>query len=824
MISVVLFSKDRPLQTQSFIESLLFHSEINQSSIYILYKAHQFISYETLINKYPNITWIRETNFYEDLLNILQKAEDYILWGCDDVFYKSNFDINTCLTALDANENILAFSLRLGENIHPNPGDSLIKKDNYLMWDWTESNFPHPSHPQEVSDWGYPWEVSASIYRKADIYTFFNWIEPPQSPNYLEGDLATIFKNTRATQSRKYLACFPLSKALTLTVNRVQHTHRNVFDATKDTSPNQLYQYFSEGYKLNWSKFKNCDNSKIHVGSEYFAIEEPSNKNQQHKKTPLVSVICRTYNRENFIEETIISVLSQTFTDFEFLILDDGSTDKTREILEKYIHDPRIKYVYQENIGKNLDAFHELTNRCIALSEGELVAIIDSDDICLPNRLERQVEEFKTDPDIDIVFSDGYHIDVNGNTLSSDFRFKESLQFNELNLPRLLVKKNIIPNPTVMIKRKAIEIMGGFEGKGIGEDYHFWLKSAPFLKFKYIDDKLVKYRIHPESSSTGVGSQQRVFQESVKILWQIRNKFSIFDLYPEIYGCQYRHNALYSAYLHFGNIVLTGNFPIPQMAVQEYQKALKNNGQGIEALNNLAVALWLTGEQLNSLQIFQYLKNSTAYQIEIVKHNIDLAEQLHEGNVVDNQNFILLNEQIESSNLLQVIETVNCPPAALSIPSSMENYLESEFDLGEINLIIVPDLEQSEESLYQDLAEIIPNILTYQEKSKIKLWVYNNDIEEEDAQILISDIVFHLLMDEELNLSEEPTISLIGNLSDQSSKLFLQQIQGRIILSKENQAVLQKPEFKSIVSYHPQQLVDILHQLINVYPLVSVKN
>ena len=233
----------------------------------------------------------------------------------------------------------------------------MIEKDNYLIWNWTEYNYPNPLQPQEVSDWNYPWEVSASVYRKVDIYNFLRWVKPPENPNYLEGNLATIFGNTKTTQTRQYLACFPLSKALTLTVNRVQHTHRNAFDATKDTSPNQLYQYFLKGYKLNWYKFENCCNSTIHVDSEYFAIEPVSSQNKLQKKEPLVSVICRTYNREEFIEETIVSVLSQTFKDFEFLILDDGSTDNTKNIIDKYTHDPRIKYVYQEKCWQKSRCF-----------------------------------------------------------------------------------------------------------------------------------------------------------------------------------------------------------------------------------------------------------------------------------------------------------------------------------------------------------------------------------------------------------------------------------------------------------------------------------
>lgn len=659
MLSIIVFSKDRPLQLQSYLESLLYYSDIQQNCIYVLYKATGYISYQTLISQYPNVNWIPENSFYSDLLNILNQAGNYILWGCDDVFYKSSFNVNTCIKALCNNEDLFGFSLRLGRNIQPNPERELIDESSYLIWDWTKLYLPHSLYPQEVWDWGYPWEVSGTIYRKSDIIDFLKVVDEPRNPNYLEGDLANVFRYSRALQTKKYFACFPLSKCLTLTVNRVQETHPNPFDAAKDTTPTRLYNYFVQGYKLNWSKYKDCNNLVIQVGSEYFELQSNEKQPTNLTSSPLVSVICRVYNREEYIEELIVSVLNQTFTDFELLILDDGSTDNTKSVVEKYLSDTRIKYVYQQNIGTTKDGFalDKVLNRAIELTTADLVCIGDSDDVFMPSKLERQVKEFESDPDIDVVFSDGYHIDANGNLLPSNFRFVESLSFNELNLPRTLFKKNIVPNPTVMMKRKAIEIMGGFE-TGFCPDYQFWLKSAPYLTFKYIDEKLVKYRIHENAMSTGNSSIKRVFEESIKVLGDVRNRLSILDLYPEVYGCSNRHQALYSAYLDFGNTMLTANIPVPSMAIQEYQKALRHNGQATEALNNLAIASWISEDYQSSVQIFNYLKN-TAYNSDVVKHNVDLVEQLQAEIAVSNKSFILLKETKETSELLNVMEASN---------------------------------------------------------------------------------------------------------------------------------------------------------------------
>lgn len=376
---------------------------------------------------------------------------------------------------------------------------------------------------------------------------------------------------------------------------------------------------------------------------------------------PKVSIICDVYNGEDYIEELIISILNQSFTDFEFVILDDGSTDNTKMIIERYLHDKRIKYFYQNNMGKDLNSFDKLLNVSLDLVNGELICFVGADDIFLEKKLERQVYEFDTDPDLDIVFSDGYHIDEKGTILGSDFYFKESHQLNQMNLLRLLFKNNFIPHPTTMVRLRSIELMGRFE-TGFCPDYQFWLKSAPYLKFKYINEKLIKYRIHQRSASRG--ENNKTVAETIKLLYEIRDKFSIYDLYPEIYCCSNKEKALYSAYLDFGNTMLTVNTPLPQLAIREYINALKHNAQGLGALNNLGIALLSVGNYNDSLNIFRKLKN-IAYHIEIIKHNADLIMNLNLYSGNKSRNFIILNEPSETTELLIKIselsysETIN---------------------------------------------------------------------------------------------------------------------------------------------------------------------
>ena len=509
-------------------------------------------------------------------------------------------------------------------------------------------------------------------------------------------------------------------------------------------------------------------------------------------RTP-ISALVPIKNGEQWLTGFATYIRSELNSKDEIILIDDGSTDNTQQIIQKYISDSRIKYVYQENIGKNLDAFGRLTNKCISLTKGQLIAIVDSDDIVLPHRLEKQVSEFQIDPDLDIVFSNGFHIDQDNCILNSNFKHEESLKLNRLNLLRLLFRKNIIANPTIMIKRESLINMGGFDELGVGEDYHFWLKSAPYLNFKYLDEKLIKYRIHQGGATTAPNRQRAVFDASIAILKQIRNTFSIFDFYPEIYGCQFRSDALYSAYLHLGNIMLTNNFSTPDLAVLEYSSALKHRASGIEALNNLAVALWILGDCTSSKNLFEQLKTFPASSEvrHIFNHNNNQASTFSQVS----KTFIILGQSVDQSSLLQrmkqfnsLIDVDNWTSWEIQI-SCQENHNSLNLDFAEINILLAPDVSQPEEALYIDLKSVFVDAMTrYPQDRKIKLWIYL-DYNQETIQDIIASIIFDIFMEQGKSL-ENLEVDFIGNLSDSALSFFLSQIQGKVNLQHENQKVV----------------------------------
>lgn len=266
MISTIIFSKERPLQLFAYIESLLHYSGLPEQSIYVLYRDVPQTPYNALQQAFPQVHWIAEQDFYRDLMAIIAACDDYILWGCDDVFFKSPFDPQVCIQALTQHEQLLAFSLRLGRNIQPT--QQLQAQEGYWIWDWTTS-------PLVNTDWTYPWEVSASIYRKGDVAQVLSLTDNLKNPNLLEGLLATYYFETHGRSWRKQLACFEISKSITLQINQVQDVYtQNEFDRSQSTTIEQLYQYFLEGKRLDWQSFENCLNPKIHVDSQYFRLRD----------------------------------------------------------------------------------------------------------------------------------------------------------------------------------------------------------------------------------------------------------------------------------------------------------------------------------------------------------------------------------------------------------------------------------------------------------------------------------------------------------------------------------------------------------------------
>jgi glycosyltransferase involved in cell wall biosynthesis len=210
---------------------------------------------------------------------------------------------------------------------------------------------------------------------------------------------------------------------------------------------------------------------------------------------PTVSVLMTVHNTERYVGKAVESILKQTFTDFEFLILDDGSGDRSLSILNRYAQqDTRISVISQPNQG-----IPKARNTLLHQAKGEFIAVLDSDDIALPHRLARQVEFLRQHPDVMCVGSCYQIIDEAGRLLLSRYGMPET---DEAIQTSLLAGYGGIHQPCIMFRRSPAIAVGGYdETMPVCEDLDLWLRLGELGKLVNLSEPLTQYRIHNRSIS-----------------------------------------------------------------------------------------------------------------------------------------------------------------------------------------------------------------------------------------------------------------------------------------------------------------------------------
>jgi len=201
---------------------------------------------------------------------------------------------------------------------------------------------------------------------------------------------------------------------------------------------------------------------------------------------PYVTVLMSTYNSEKYLNEAIDSILNQTFKDFEFIIIDDGSTDRSLKILKSY-KDPRIRIVQNEsNIG-----LAKSLNKGLKLAQGKYIARMDSDDISLPNRLKKQVAFMEANPEIGVC-----------GTWSQTFgeikKIVSKTPLKHEDISAIMFSYCPISHPTVIIRKDIIDRYDFYYdeiAQGC-EDYKLWVEMAKVTRFANLQEVLLHYRFH----------------------------------------------------------------------------------------------------------------------------------------------------------------------------------------------------------------------------------------------------------------------------------------------------------------------------------------
>jgi glycosyltransferase involved in cell wall biosynthesis len=260
-----------------------------------------------------------------------------------------------------------------------------------------------------------------------------------------------------------------------------------------------------------------------------------------------VSVIIPAYNRADLIGETIESVLNQTFDDFEIIIVDDGSTDSTEEVVRKF--DGPITYLYQENRGRSC-----ARNRGFEVSGGDYVCFLDSDDVLKPRMLERQVSLLDSNSHLGFVYSDYQFINQAGETLPRPEVFR-GRPLHRGEIFRFLIFFDFIPPSTVLARRDSIDKIGLFESSlEPAEDLDWLLRMTSMYETDYIPEPLCLFRKH-EDNTPSTAIEEATIRVIMKHLSDERTKQSLgagwrdnyFDLHLMVANYHYNRRSMAAA-------------------------------------------------------------------------------------------------------------------------------------------------------------------------------------------------------------------------------------------------------------------------------------
>lgn len=208
---------------------------------------------------------------------------------------------------------------------------------------------------------------------------------------------------------------------------------------------------------------------------------------------PTISVVMSVFNGQAFLAEAIESILNQTFRDFEFVIIDDGSTDKTAEILSAYAsRDARMRIIHQENKGRT----HSL-NIAIELAKGTYIARMDADDIALPRRFEEQIDFLERRPEVGLLGGAVQLINDKGEVLDTVQPPLEDTQIKSI-----MLHVNPMWHPTIVMRKEVVLAVGGYRTAfDESEDYDLFLRMGERIQIANLGEFVLKYRIHANQAS-----------------------------------------------------------------------------------------------------------------------------------------------------------------------------------------------------------------------------------------------------------------------------------------------------------------------------------
>ena len=288
---------------------------------------------------------------------------------------------------------------------------------------------------------------------------------------------------------------------------------------------------------------------------------------------PEVSVIIPAHNAAQYLPEAVDSVLGQTFNDFEILIIDDGSTDNTEEVLRRY--HSKVRYFSQQNSGVAVTR-----NRGIERAQGRYIAFLDADDTWMPHKLERQMAAMAEHKDYRICYS---AFTVTGPDLAPISVSRSRRQSHALE--DLLLQGNVVATPTTVMGERALFVEAGGFDPALSQcaDWDMWVRLAALTDFLYIDEPLACYRQHSSNMSRNAPLLEqdsfRVLEkgfamDGVREQLRARRRFALARNYMVVAGTHFHAGnyrdfarcAARSVMMDFRQTAYLMNFPVRRLA------------------------------------------------------------------------------------------------------------------------------------------------------------------------------------------------------------------------------------------------------------------
>ncbi|MBN8547698.1 MAG: glycosyltransferase [Deltaproteobacteria bacterium] len=487
--TAILFSKDRALQLDATLASFFLHcrdaATLEIIAVCKTSTAQHLQQYERLQAMYPQVAFVNETAFNQQVISYASKNE-FVLFLVDDNIFVRDFHVHHAIAALSESQQAVGFSLRLGRNTKF--CYSLNRPQSLPAFVPVSSPSENPilsyAWPNAECDFGYPLEVSSSIYRSKDIVPMMKLV-PFSNPNNLEGLLAQQL--SRVAAALPTLLCFESSVTFCNPVNKVQEAAPdNRAGVAISYSADKLASIFDRQGRVDVRSYSghvpNACHEEVALEIRFPAISAASSSK------PLVSVIIPCYKQAHFLRDAVGSVVAQTYTEWECIIVNDGSPDDTSAVARELIREFSGKNI--QLIEKHNEGLAEARNTGISVAKGEWILPLDSDDKFDPTYMEKAVHEVLAHPDTNIV-------SANLRCFGAKSDILEVFPFSR----QQLLQGNMFPYAS-MYRRELWECFHGYIPiiPFGAEDYNFWVTCSGVLNPRRIAEPLFLYRKHVGSS------------------------------------------------------------------------------------------------------------------------------------------------------------------------------------------------------------------------------------------------------------------------------------------------------------------------------------